>query len=127
MNIADKEKIIQLLKSDTAYQLTDLIDRKISETMLKRYQNGLDPNYIGKETNKVDIGKISLDNGIFLTDKSVQLFGSSMKTTEQIKKEIQQLETILEVTDGKEKVIELKARVEALEWVLAGSEPILIF
>ncbi|WP_429951591.1 hypothetical protein [Enterococcus sp. AZ101] len=127
MNIADKQKIIQLLQSDTAYQLTNLIEKKISETMLKRYQNGLDPTYKGKETNKVDIGKISLDNGILLTDVSIKLFGGSMKTEEKIQEEIQQLETILEVTDGKEKVIELKARIDALEWVLAGSEPIHIY
>jgi hypothetical protein len=128
MGIADKEKIVELLESNiySSYKLAKLIDNKISETMLKRYRNGLDPNYIGKDTNKADVGNINLDNGIVLTNVATEILGSSMKSQKQIEAEISQLKTELETTDGTERIIEIKSKIEALEWVLEGNLPLLI-
>lgn len=128
MEIADKQQVLKLLKSDfyTAYALNKKIDNQMSRAMLERYMSGAgNPKYTGEK--KADVGKLTLDNAITLTKVANESLGSNMKTKERIEEEIQQLETMLEVTDGKEKIIELKARIDALEWVLSGSEPILIF
>lgn len=94
--------------------------------MLERYMNGAgNPNYTGEK--KADVGNLTLNNAIILTDVANKAFGTSMKTKEEMLEEIRQLESLLEVTDGTEKLIELNARIEALKWVLSGSEPILIF
>ncbi|MCA5014587.1 MULTISPECIES: hypothetical protein [unclassified Enterococcus] len=129
MGIADKKKIVELLESNiySSYKLAQLIDNKVSETMLNRYKNGLDPTYSGKDTNKADVGNISLDNGIILTEIATELLGSSMKSQKQIEDEISQLKIELETTDGTERIIEIKSRIEALEWVLNGNLPLLIF
>lgn len=128
LGIADKQQVLKLLKSNfyTAYALNKKIDNQMSRAMLERYMNGAgNPKYTGEK--KAEIGKLTLDNAITLTKVANESLGSNMKTKERIQEEIQQLETMLEITDGKEKVIELKTRIDALQWVLEGSEPTLIF
>lgn len=126
--IADKDQIVKLLQRDvySSYKIAKLLDGKISETMLNRYKNGLNPHYEGKNTNKADVGNISLDNAIALTNVATEILGSNMKTKQQIQKEIVQLETELQLTSGSERILELTGKINALKWVLTANEPFLI-